>query len=436
MDGFLKHAVLLFIALRLGDFVNAAAGMWFVPRYVRPEDIGAILPATSFATFLSLPMFAFAMTVMKESACLAAEGERGKIRALLDGVFVAVAVIMVAVLGVSALLMPRFLELMCVSDGAVGFLVVAAAFLGCAAPVYTDALQSLKRFRSLAVVEVAGSVMRFAVMLAVMPLRALTGYFAGQVSLPLFRICGSVFALRRDLAVPGEPFWNRVAVRRVVVAFIAILAYQAIPMATSLWEQSILRTSLPAQDSAGYYMVSRFADFLHYLTFPLMIVMFPYTANAAQKGASTCLYVIRCSVATLGVSAVMAVVYSLFGAELLPLMPNGSDYLDYVGYMPWLVLINALTTCQVFYANAEVSAGRFGFLCWFAPLHLVYVAGMYLYIAKGDGPSMPVLILCFGAVSLLRFVLSMTAMVFASFYAGKMKQRDTLSLFRRCCHQR
>lgn len=415
MEGFLKHAVMLFIALRLGDFVNAAAGMWFVPKYVRPEDIGAILPVTSFATFLSLPVFAFAMTVMKESACLAAEGERGKIRTLLGGVFAAVAVTMIAVLGVSALLMPRFLELMRVADGTVGFLVVAAAFLGCTAPVYTDALQSLKRFRALAAIEVAGSVMRFAVLLAAMPFKALAGYFAGQVTLPLFRISVSVFALRRDLAVPAEPFWNRAVVRRIALSFIAILAYQAIPMATSLWEQSILRTSLSSQDSAGYYMVSRFADFLYYLTFPLMLVMFPYTANAAQKGASTSPYVIRCSAVTLGMSAVMAVVYTVFGAKLLPLMPNGTDYLSYVGYMPWLVAINALTTCQVFFANAEVSAGRFGFLCWFAPLHLVYVAGMHIYIALADGVSMSVLISCFAAVSILRFVFSAVAMAVQSY---------------------
>ena len=51
---FLKHTILLFLALRIGDFVNVAAGMWFVPKYVSPEDIGAVLPVTSFATFLSL----------------------------------------------------------------------------------------------------------------------------------------------------------------------------------------------------------------------------------------------------------------------------------------------------------------------------------------------------------------------------------------------
>ena len=411
MNGFLKHAMFLFLALRLGDFVSAAAGIWFVPKYVKPEDIGAVLPMMSFATFLSLPVFAFAMTVMKESAWLAAKGERGRIKSLLSGVFAAAAVVMAAVLAVSAVLMPRFLGWMRVSDGAAGFLAVVAAFLGCVAPVYTDALQSLKRFRSLAVIEVAGSVLRFAVMLAVMPLKALAGYFAGQAVLPLFRMVGSVFALRNDLAVPSDPFWDRLAVRRVAIAFVAILAYQAIPMAASLVEQSILRTSLPSQDSAGYYMISRFADFLYYLTFPLMLVMFPYTANAAERGTSTAPYVIRCSIVTLAVASLMAVVYFFWGASILPLMPNGADYLDYADYMPWLMMMNAFTSCQVFYSNAEVSAGRFGFLWWLAPLHLVYIILLQLYIATGFEFTMPVLIICFGMISILRFIFSALAVL-------------------------
>ena len=82
MNGFVKHSLLLFLALRIGDVVNLAAGMWFVPKYVSPEEIGAVLPLTSFATLLSLPVFAFAMTVMKESAWLAAKGERGYFRSV------------------------------------------------------------------------------------------------------------------------------------------------------------------------------------------------------------------------------------------------------------------------------------------------------------------------------------------------------------------
>ena len=409
VDGFARHAILLFLAMRIGDFVNVAAGMWFVPKYVKPEDIGAVLPVTSFATFLSLPLFAFAMTVMKEAACLAATGERGRIKSLLRGVFVAVTAATVAVLGVTAVSMPRFLELMRVSDCSAGFLVVAAAFLGCVAPVYTDALQSLKRFRSLAAIEVGGSVVRFLVMLAVMPVRALAGYFAGQAALPVFRIAGSVFMLRRDMSIGAEPFWDRDAVRRMTAAFGLILVYQAIPMASSLLEQTMIRTALSSVDSAGYYMVSRYADFLHYLTFPLLLVMFPYTAAAARKGTSTCPYVIRCSASMLAVSVLMAVAYAFFGEELLFLMPNGENYIAYVKYMPWLVLINALTTCQVFYTNAEVSAGRFGFLWWFAPLHLIYIGVLLIGGYVCNCLCLPFVVCCFGAISMMRFTFSLFA---------------------------
>ena len=407
--GFARSALLLFIALRAGDVVSIAAGMWFVPKYVAPEDIGAVLPVTSFATFLSLPVFAFAMTVMKESACLAADGKRGRVKSLLSGVFVAVAALLAVVLAVSVLVVPLFLKAMRVPDASVGFLVVAAAFLGCVAPVYTDALQSLKRFRALAVVEVCGSVVRFLVMLAVMPFRALAGYFAGQAALPAFRIAGSVVALRRDLSVPAEPYWNRESVRRITLAFLAVLAYQVAPMAASLVEQSVLRTEFSAADSAGYYMVSRFSDFLHYLTFPLLLVMFPYTASAAQRGGSTRPFVLKCSAVAMAAAAAMATAYAMFGKEFLSLMPHGEDYASYAHLMPWLVVITALTACQVFYANAEVSAGRFGFLSWLVPLHVVYPALLYLAAHSGLVPSIEWLIAWFGVASILRFAFSMYA---------------------------
>ena len=403
MPAFARSALLLFLALRAGDLVNVAAGMWFVPRYVLPEDIGAVLPVSSFATFLALPVFAFAMVMMRESACLYAAGERGKVKSLLRGMFAVCAALLVAFLALAAVVVPRFLGAMRVSDASVGVLAVSAAFLGCLAPVYTDALQALKRFAPLAAVELGGSVVRFLVMLAVMPVKALAGYFAGQVALPLFRIAGSVLALHRDLAVPPSPYWNAAAARRIFLAFLAVVAYQATPMAASLVEQTLLRTSLPFEISAGYYMVSRFADFLHYLTFPLMLVMFPYTAEAAQQSRSTRPFVLKCSAVAVAAAAVMSVAYALWGRELLGLVPTGDCYAEYVRYMPWLVLITVLTTCQVFYTNAEVSAGRYGFLCWLVPLHLAYPALLHLAVKGGYVCSLGGFLLCFGAASALRF---------------------------------
>ena len=404
MDSFARSAILLFLALRVGDFVGVAAGMWFVPRYVSPEDIGAVLPVTSFATFLSLPMFALAMAVMKESAWLSAEGARGKVKSLLVGVFAAVAATMALVLAAAWAAMPRFLSAMRVSDASVGFLVVAAAFLGCVAPVYTDALQSLKRFRSLAAVEVAGAVVRFLTMAAVMPVKALAGYFAGQAALPAFRMAGSVLALKGDFSVKVVPYWDHAAARRLGAAFAAILVYQGVPMAAALVEQSVLRTGLSPADSAGYYMASRFSDFLHYLTFPLLLVMFPYTAGAAQRGEPHRPFVLKCAAVALAVAAAMAVVYALWGRSLMGLMPHGGDYAEYAGYMPWLVLITVATTCQVFYTNAEVSAGRYGFLWWLVPMHVVYPAALWLAVSRGMVADLGTMLAWFGAASLARFL--------------------------------
>ena len=413
---------MLFVALRAGDLVSIAAGMWFVPRYVSPEEIGAVLPLTSFATFIAMPVFAFAMTVMRESAYLAAEGERGKIKTLLRGVFVAAALATLLVLGVTWVALPRFLSAMNVADASAGVLVVSAAFLGCVAPVYTDALQSLKRFGALAFAEVGGAVARFAAMFALMPLRPLAGYFAGQATLPLFRIAASLVALRRDLQVRAEPYWNRRTARRVAAAFFAILAYQLFPMSASLVEQSVLRITQSAADSAGFYMVSRFSDFLHYVTFPLLLVMFPYTAESAARNESTRPFVLKCSAVTLAVAIAAAVAFKFFGVELLSLMPHGAEYAEYARHMPLLVIATALTACQVFYTNAEVSAGRFAFLAWFAPLHIIYPVALYA-VAFWRGMSLDAMIWWFAAASLARFVLSLAAYSTCDMPSGRRGSR-------------
>lgn len=384
---FALHALWVFFALRLADAVNVAAGMWFVPKYVSPEEIGAVLPLATFATFLSLPLFAFAMTAMKESAHLHAAGDRALLASLLKGVFTVAGVFALAGLAVAALLLPRFLSAVGVSEAGAGFMVVAAAFLGCVGPVYTDALQATKRFRALGAVEILSSLARFGTMVFSMPIKALSGYFAGQAVQPLCRIAVSLCLLRGELGVKGGNYWNHETFRRFFRAFVMILVYQALPMGIALLEQYVIRTSMTPGDSAGYYMVSRFSDFLYYLTLPLILVSFPYTAvsSCAEERMK---YVWTCSGVTLGVAAVAAAVYAARGEVLLSLMPNGSGYADYAFLMPHLVLIAAFSSVQVFFTNAEVSVGRFGFFRWFVPLHLVY-AGALWYAARSGGVSAP-----------------------------------------------
>ena len=404
---FAAHALWVFLALRLADAVNIASGMWFVPKYVSSEDIGAVLPLSTFATFLSLPLFAFAMTAMKESAVLSAAGEKGRLKSLLSGVFTAAGAAVVLGLFVAAFLMPRFMGLIGLSDSGAGFAVVAAAFLGCVAPVYTDALQATKRFRALGLSEIGASAARFAVMAALMPIRALLGYFSGQAAQPISRIFLSLFALRRELKVKSESYWNRGNLKRFASLFSLILVYQAVPMAVALLEQYVIRTSMSAQDSAGYYMASRFSDFLFYFTFPLLIVSFPYTA-LAKDGSSRMKYVLSCSAITLFVAFLAAIIYTFFGSRLLGILPNGIKYTEYSSLMPHLVTITALTSVQVFATNAEVSAGNFRFLRWFIPLHLVYIFAFIVFVQFGEIKSLTDILVWLWGIGVARVAFSLT----------------------------
>lgn len=407
---FAFHALWVFVALRLGDAVNVAAGMWFVPKYVSPGEIGAVLPLTTFATFLSLPLFAFAMTVMKESAYLHSLREKERLKSLLTGAFAVAGAFALASLAAASLILPRFLDAVGITGRGAGFAVVAAALLGCVAPVYTDALQATRRFKSLGVIEVMSSLARFGVMVVLMPVKALLGYFAAQAAQPVFRIVASLAALRNELGEKGAPYWNRRTLKRFAGAFAMILAYQTLPMGVALLEQYVIRTSMTAGDSAGYYMVSRFSDFLYYLTLPLILVSFPYTAVAADR-AERMKYVRACSIVTLGVAALAAVVYALAGGRLLSLMPNGADYAAYAFMMPHLVLITALSSVQVFFTNAEVSAGRFGFFKWFVPLHLVYAAAFALAACLGAVTGPDDILVWFWLLAIARFAIISEFMV-------------------------
>ena len=92
-------------------------------------------------------------------------------------------------------------------------------------------------------------------------------------------------------------------------------------------------------------------------------------------------------------------------------MPPGADYAAYARHMPYLTLIGALTTCQVFYTNAEVSAGRFGFLWWLAPLHIAYPAALTLAAKMKLVGDMDTILAWFGAAAALRFAFACGSLV-------------------------
>jgi len=415
MTSYAKHAAFLFLALRAGDLVNLAAGMWLVPKFVAPEALGAVLPVTTFATIIALPVFAFGMSVMSFHPPLQAW----------RGVFATLGILTALSLTANVLLLPRYLaRTLGEQSPTIAFFVFSAALLGAVAPVYTDALQSVKRFRALAGIEIASSLVRLAGLALLMPLRAFAGYFAGNALQPLVRIVASVFALRKDLVRPSEHWWTRDNTRALLIRFGLVFIYLVAPMVVADIEQDLVRSALPTGDSAAYYIVTRLSDLMNYLTLPLLIVLFPYATDRARAGKSTLPLVAKTSAVTLFAALIMGIVYAVWGRFILSLMPNGENYAEHLVHLPILLAITALTACQTFYTNAEVAAGRFRFLWWFVPMNFLYQS--ILLMANdphitGQKTTLNKLLVWFLAGAILRFACPIIAESCRRMCAGRVR---------------
>jgi O-antigen/teichoic acid export membrane protein len=394
MSPFVKHTIFLFLALRASDVVNLFAGMWFVPRYVSMQEIGSILPYATSSTFLTLPIFAFAMAMMKELSRMSGLGQELQARSLLRGAFLFGGLLVIGVVSVTVILSQKSLPFA---------LAVASAAFGCIAPIFTDALQGLKRFGKLALIEFGAAVSRFAAMIAIMPIYPLAGYFAGSVALPFVRMVSSMAEMRRYIFAKRVKFWTYSSVLKLVKESFVIYAYLGSALGVSLLEQHIIRSCLPYADSAGYYMVTRFSDILNLVSYPLLMVLFPYAAMDEAKNKSSLHMVIKCSAVVMTMAFLMSVVYAFSGEYILSILRGGQEYVKYSVFIVPLTFITACVSCQTFYTNAEVAAGRFTFLGWYIPIHLVYAVIIYIVSILGYLSTLRniIFVLAFGA--LLRF---------------------------------
>ncbi len=374
---------MLFCACRAADVLNAFVGLWLVPKYVGPDELGAVMPLTSFAAFLALPVSIFAMTFMKEITTLATCGEYGKMKSLMRGVFIGAGIFLILALVVSRFVLPAFLERIRIAEGSLGFLIIASAFVGAVSPVYQNALQALKKFKTISVLNIVSAPLRFGIMLVAMPFRALSGYFVGQAAQPAFTIGASVWALRKELSVPAEPYWTRPVLRHFSAMLLGIAAYHIAGNMLGLTEQTILRQRLPDLESAAYYMSTRFSDIAGFIHGTLVIVLFPFTASLAAQGKPTRPLVIKSSLATLASGGLLALGFALIGRPLLALLPNGDQYVAFHWAIPWLIVITSLSAIQSFHTTAEISAGRFRFLRWWVPINIFLAVVLLLYTGYG-----------------------------------------------------
>ena len=383
LGDFWWYSLMLFLACRAADCMNVFVGLWLVPKYVEPSELGAVMPLTSLANFFAIPIAVFASTFRNELTSLAINRKFGQMKTLMRGVFIATAIFLFLAIVICRFVLPSYLERIRVAEGSLAIVILVSSFFAAISPIYSNALQSLKKFKANSLIALIGAPVRLLTMLVTMPLRALTGYFVGQTAPSAFGIVGSVFALRKELAIPAEPYWNREIVHRFgrLLLIFSVSAFAA--GISALVENTVLRQRLPELDSAAYYMVTRFSDIASFLASALVFTLFPFTAELAAKGKDTRPLIIKTSLAVFITNAVLATFFWIFGERIISFLPHGGEYSSYWWAIPWIIAITSINQLPIFYGTGETSAFRFGYMKWMIPLTLAYPAALLLVTGYG-----------------------------------------------------
>ena len=374
LGDFWWYSLMLFCACRAADVLNAFVGLWLVPKYVDPSELGAVLPLANFAGLLALPVAVFANTFRNEVSSLSLNGEFGKLKSLMRSVFIAAAVFIVLAVLISHILLPHFLHRIRIAEGLLGFAILMTAFVNAIAPIFTNTIQALRKFKACSLMNIAGAPLRLLTMLIAMPLRPLTGYFIGQGASPAFNILSALFCLKKELSAEAEPYWTRENIRTFARLFLIFLISGATGSLATVIESTVLRQQLPNLDSAGYYMATRFSDISAFLYNTLVFTLFPFTARLAAQGKDMRPLIFKAAAATVVFSSLVAAPFFFYGSRILALLPHGGDYSAYGWVIPWQIGISTLGALTGLYVTAEVSANRFGFMKWMVPLDLIYPA--------------------------------------------------------------
>lgn len=384
LGDFWWYSLLLFLALRVGDVINAFVGLWLVPRYVPQAELGAVTPLLQITGVLGLPITILVITFTKFLNRYQALGEAGKVKSLIRSFFICGPVAIVIGSAAALLLMPHFFERIRVASGSLGVIVIAAAVLGTTAPVFTNALQALKKFKALTVMNLLSAPVRLVVMLVAMPFRALSGYMLGQAAPSAFQIVWSCFSIRREVhrSIRAEPFWR--SDRREIMRYaVRVTLWVSIGTVIAAVQTMIIRQRLPEIESAAYYMISRFAEVSAYFGLTMAVVMFPMAAEAHTKKGDSLGLLIRTTVSNLVVGGLCVAALAVFGKCVMWRIPLWSAYAPYTWDMVLLAVVTVVSMTISNFNSFEAANNRFGFLSYGMVLSVLHLAVLVCFTGYG-----------------------------------------------------
>lgn len=349
------YSLTLFVACRSGDVIQAFIGLWLVPKYVGPQELGAVLPLLQLSGLFSVPLAILATVFAKYVNTYATRGELGKVKSFIRDVLLAACGVFLVCIAAAYLVIPHFYERLNVASGMLTVLILAAGFATNISNLFNAALQGLKKFRTMTVQNLISAPIRLVTLLVAMPFRALSGYILGQATPPASCAALAAWSLHRDLrAVPSDRTWRRdlPEIWRYSWPFAICTILSTILGAVNA---TVYRQRLPEIESAAYYLISRFAEIASYVGCTLNLILFPMASEAHENNKNGARMVINAIKGILLSSCALSAVFLLTAQPLFSLNATWRDYSQYSDLLALLALItglNAATSTLAYYEFA------------------------------------------------------------------------------------
>jgi O-antigen/teichoic acid export membrane protein len=376
-------ALLLFVAQRFGDAVNAFIGIWLVPRYVPQGELGAVLPLAQVAAFVAMPLSILLTPYAKLLNVHAERGEPGKVKAMFrDASLLALAVLLLT-LALSPLFFPWIFRHFGIQNGNLALAIVLSAVIGALAPIFSESLRALRRFGVVSALSAISAPLRLAVMWIALPFRGLTGYFVGQASAPAFQSGVALLDfLRRHRGVRCEPYFRDD--RRVFLAFAVPLAVSTLAGNLRGMAEMMPMALVPSVESAAYYQITRFTEIASYLGLTLVFVLFPVVSGRHERGEDTRGVLLRTMWGSLALGLAFTAALALAARPLFGAVGFLRPYADFTGFVLPLGAIASVRVASACFTTHEMACSRFRFLRYTVPISLAEAAVLH-FLFRTDG---------------------------------------------------
>ena len=353
------YSAMIFIACRSGDVIQAFIGLWLVPKYVGVEELGAVIPLQQLSSLFAVPIAILSIVFSKFINTYATHKEFGKVKCFIrDALFATALVFLICIAG-AYLIIPHFYERLRITSGTLTILILLAGFTANISQLFTNALQGLKRFNTLAVVNLISAPIRLLTLFIAMPFRALSGYILGQATPPATTSIVAAIAIHKQLQhTPVDSSWRH-DIPTILHYLWPVATYTIFSTLFGTISATIYRQRLPEIESAAYYLMSRFAEIAGYVRLTMMVVLFPMASEAHEKGEENISALKRTITATGVISILLAVFFGAFGRNVFSLVDTWKVYLPYTNLLPWTTLITGSGTVIGAILSYEMACKRF-----------------------------------------------------------------------------